>query len=65
MQDTTEITPKLTHETNRYFNSNSCYVPKRFGKGAEKMHISAKSQQHDSHWPTNRGNLNVHGQPIP
>ena len=39
--------------------------PKGLEKGAEKMHISAKSQQHDSHWPTNRGNLNVHGQPIP
>ena len=38
--------------------------PKGLEKGAEKMHISAKSQQHDSHWPTNRSNLSVHSSPL-
>ena len=41
-KDITEITPKLTYGINRFFNSNSCYVHKTFGKkGLKKMHISA------------------------
>ena len=40
--------------------------PKGLEKGAEKcIFLQSKSQQHDSPRPTNRGNLSVHGQPVP
>ena len=66
-KDITEITPKLTYGINRFFNSNSCYVHKTFGKkGLKKcIFLQSYSQQHDSHWPINRSNPSVHGQPIP
>ena len=39
---------------------------KLWERGLKKfVFLQSYSQQCDSHWPTNRSNLSVHGQPIP